>query len=662
MPWLTACVVALVGLWSAAPGLGWLDAGDFVTASAQLGVPHATGFPWQTQASYLFALIPASSIATRVSWWSVAGMAVAAFAWVELLRAAARDRTGLPSPAVTGAMSVATIGAMLATPTLAVHLRVPEVYAWVLGIAGLSVLWFDRWVRTARHAADLRWVALLGFALGLGIAHHALFRLWAPLTALAAVAAAPPALRRRAALLGISFGLFGLLAWAYLPAAALRDGPHNWGDPSSPLRFWRVIQASEIREAFGSQMGADLSVATRHLGELLRQLVGGLPALVIVGLVGLFARLGGARRGASAGLRLALAFATIELCYAVLLNPMGIRDLQVGQWLALVLAPLAVLDLHAVSSRVLRRHAGPWVLGLSTALCAGAAFMPPDPRAEAAPRDRAPEDLAAAVAGAAPPEAVVLPVSDSLTAALLHAWHVADARPDAFLVGRSGSSRSDHYRYAERHQPFALVAPGDPAFEPPFARTPDEIRARMTSLAMAAAPGHRIWWERMTRDPDVPTGWRLSSCWPMGELTPADLAPCPEQRQLAATPPFDAAWGRAAREASGAASQSYAAWLSEQHGAAGMDAAGRNDLPAAGASFARANELFVTATMTSNVAVILGRMGRLTEALEQLEAAWRLSPGSTTACRNGFAFAQAAHDPVATATWRERCQAVQAAP
>jgi hypothetical protein len=55
-------------------------------------------------------------------------------------------------------------------------------------------------------------------------------------------------------------------------------------------------------------------------------------------------------------------------------------------------------------------------------------------------------------------------------------------------------------------------------------------------------------------------------------------------------------------------------------------------------------------------------MGRLTEALEQLEAAWRLSPGSTTACRNGFAFAQAAHDPVATATWRERCQAVQAAP
>jgi hypothetical protein len=632
--WVASWVVAAVCVWNSTPGLGWLDAGDFATAGFTLGVPHPTGFPLLTQLTNLTGLLPAGSLGGRAAWLSAAATGGA----IGLLLAAL-----FRSPAGKVSALLVAVAALHGIATLSIHARTTEVYGLTL-LLGAAIIWLLARTDARRDAPDLRLSLLLGLLLGLGFAHHALFRLWAPAIVLLHLRQLPKPQRNRALLLGSSGAVVGGLANLYLVAAALRGGAHNWGDPSTLPALLRVLAGTEIREAFTGEMGS-FAHASEHLLEAVRQLGGVAPLLAccLMVLFGLLRwRTGG--EGAPAALTAVATMIAIEVVYAIFLNPMGLRDLQNLQWTALLLPLLGIASLERAAGPVPAKR---WLLPAAAVALAVMLRAPSDARAVGLAEDWSSEDLPFSALATAPSEAVLLPASDSLIAGTLFLQVVGDARPDLYLLGRSQASREATLRYLDARQPFTLLggAPesGDLA----------DLRPRFDRLlARAAASGHPVLWERLTRDTDLPSATVLTDCWPLAIATPGGN--CPVERRIS-TASLDVDFGQAARATSGAALPAYRSWLAEQQGARGSDAARAGDWRSALPAFAGAATLEPSSSRLSNLAVALANLGRSDEAFAALEAAWPLYPQSTKLCSNAASFPNT--NPETRARWAERCPA-----
>lgn len=633
--WVASLAIAAVCVWNTTPGLGWLDAGDFATASASLGVPHPTGFPLLTQLGTLVGLLPVGSLGTRTAWLSAVATGVAVWLLVDALFRGGSARA-VPLALLVAAASLHGIA------TLNIHARTTEVYALSL-LLGAALLRLVAAADERRDAPDLRLTALLGLTLGLGFAHHALFRLWAPAVVLIHLFQLPRELRARALAIGAFGAIAGGLANAYLVAAALRGGAHNWGDPSTLPALLRVLAGSEIREAFAGEMGGTSALGS-HLREAARQL-GGYAAIASAALLMLVGGLRGQREGIGgrAALRLAAVLVGLEVAYALLLNPMGLRDLQNLQWTALL---LPLLGLAWLGRANLPDAPARLLLPIAALTLAALLWPRSDDRADGVRNDWGAEDLALLALELAPAEPVVLPASDSLIAATLFAKVAGDARPDAYLVGRSQASRGATLRYIDARQPFSLLAPGEGD------RDLADLRPRFAEMvARAASQGHPVLWERLTRDSDLPATLQLTDCWPLAFA--AGGGACSPHRRIEGNPSMDASFGRDARSGAGAALPPYRNWLAEQHGASGSSAAQVGDWPRALPSFAAAATLAPSSSRFSNLAVALANLGRAPQAFEALEAAWPLYPQSTKLCGNAAAFPGASTE--VTAVWKARC-------
>ena len=630
--WVASWIVAAVCVWNGSPGLGWLDAGDFASAGFSLGVPHPSGFPLLTQLTNLAGLLPAGSLGGRSAWLSGAATAAAIGLLVAaLFRARASKALGF----------VVAVAALHGIATLSIHARTTEVYGLSL-LLGAALVWMLAQADVRRDAPDLRLSLLLGLLLGLGFAHHALFRLWAPAVVVLHLLQLPRQHRNRALLLGASGAVVGGLTNLYLVAAALRGGPHNWGDPSTLPALLRVLGGAEIREAFTGEMGS-LTHASEHLLEAVRQL-GGFAPIIAAGLLVLFGMMRWRRGGEQvpAALTAVATMIAIEVVYAIFLNPMGLRDLQNLQWTALLLPLLGIAWLERAEVPDSGKR---WLLPAAALALALLLRAPTDARAVGLANDWSAEDLAAMALAAAPPEAVVLPASDSLIAGTLFLQVAGDARPDLYLLGRSQASREAALRYLDARQPFTLL--GEPTERGDVA----DLRPRFDRLlARAAAAGHPVLWERLTRDTDLPAATVLTDCWPLAFATPGGS--CPVERRIG-TGSLDVGFGQSARANSGAALPAYRSWLAEQHGARGSDAARASDWARALPAFAGAATLEPSSSRLSNLAVTLANLGRSDEAFAALESAWPLYPQSTKLCSNAAAFPNT--NPEVRARWAARC-------
>lgn len=632
--WVAIWFVAAVCMWNGTPGLGWLDAGDFATAGFSLGVPHPTGFPLLTQLTNLAGLLPVGSLGGRSAWLSGAATAAAIGLLVVAL---CRDRASRPFAFVVA------VAALHGIATLSLNARTTEVYGLSL-LLGAALVWMLAQGDARRDTPDLRISLLLGLLLGLGFAHHALFRLWAPAVVLLHLRQLPASRRWRALSLGALGAFVGGLTNLYLVAAALRGGPHNWGDPSTLAALARVLAGSEIREAFTGEMGS-LAHASEHLLEAVRQL-GGVAPIVAATLMVMVGQLRWRRGGEQTPAALAAAgwMIAIEVIYAVFLNPMGLRDLQNLQWTALLLPLLGIAWLARAE---VPDGAKRWLLPVSTIALALLLRTPSDARAEGVADDWISEDLGAMALVTAPAEAVLLPASDSLIASTLFLKVAGDARPDLYLLGRSQASREASLRYIDAHQPFSLLG------EPPERGDLADLRPRFGRLlTRATEAGHVVFWERLTRDTDLPAATVLIDCWPLAVA--GATGRCPEERRIG-NGRLDAHWGEAGRSNAGAALPPYRGWLAEQHGARGSDAARSGDWPNALPAFAGAATLEPSSSRFSNLAVALANLGRTDEAFSALDAAWPLYPRSAKLCGNAAAFPNA--NPEVRARWTVRCPA-----
>src|SRR6476660_5936416 len=76
--WLAAGVPFVAYLWTASGSSYWLDAGEFVAASAQLDIAHPPGHPLTAMYGKLFTLLPLGPLAFRVAIGQAVAAALAA--------------------------------------------------------------------------------------------------------------------------------------------------------------------------------------------------------------------------------------------------------------------------------------------------------------------------------------------------------------------------------------------------------------------------------------------------------------------------------------------------------------------------------------------------------------------------------------------------------
>jgi hypothetical protein len=404
-------------------GPTWLDSGELGAAAWQLGSPHPTGFPLHGALARALSLVPVGELAYRLHLASAVAAALAMY-WLVLLVA----QVGRHEPAawIGGAAGALLLGAAL---TFARQATVTEVYAPTAAVLCGTLYLYDRVAR----GADARVGLCLALVAGLGIGAHASFRMLVPLP----LAALLFIRLRRGARWPLLAPLIAIGAGAaihmMLPvrSATGRTAAVDWGHPSRAGELFDHVTAQEIRDSFaGEMMAAEPLVvvdsAARFLGGVGDQ----------VGALGLFAALAGAlflvRDRRSRWLFAALAVVGAgDAFYAIWLNPMGIDDGQVGVPLLVAIGALAGVGIAWLGR--FSGRAGPFSAAAAGALVLVPAVLVSLP-ALAPPADA--RRYAESALEAAPPRAILLSQSDSLSAGLLFLQVVEGARPDVSALVR----------------------------------------------------------------------------------------------------------------------------------------------------------------------------------------------------------------------------------
>ncbi len=595
-------------------GLFWLDAGDFVTASALLGVPHPTGFPLYTLLGKLAALVPFGPIAFRLSLLSGVFAGVASGVVTLLLYQLTPSH---PRPARFVAATLAAVALWL-TDVGAMAGRTPDVYSLQLAaLAGCLLLALRLYERYSRRTL---WT--LGLLTGLGMANHAEFRLFAPLFLLAALVAACRARRGRfvPALGGwlVAAGL-GLTPYVYLLLAGRRGSYHVWGAPQSLGGVWEHVWGRSIRLGFEDEVlgmsGARLAqAASRLLDQVVIDF--GWPLLVLASL-GVVAVVVSHR---FTGL-LALAVLVADVAYSVAINPMGLADAQNGAptYLVIVLGLGAAVLLGVRLLHAITRSYPLGVVRITEVLAATAvllfALTTGSPAYRGLPGDWGAEDLGYEALQTVPSGALVLTDSEALAASRLYLAGVGGLRPDTQALSRHELYNGQILRQRQADGPFALVSADDGRLlEGGIAATEQRFEARLRAMLFEAwRHGRPVAWEGGRASDSAPYANRLSLGFPLHRLEASPLA-TPSVR-----PPH--------ASLRAPASQFARSWLATYHNFVGAHAFRSQDLEAAARAFTVAAQLAPGFDKPLvNLGLVRALQGDVAEAILQTEAALRRNP------------------------------------
>jgi len=477
--------------WTAAPAAGWMDCGELGAAAFHLGVPHPTGFPAWVIACKAFTLVPLGTVAVRANL-SSALFACALFALLAaFLRELGRSRA-LPAPAVVGAVAACGL-ALASSPVAVMHSTAAEVYALSAALCVAAAAAAGRLLPGTADRGDPRpRVAGIALLVAAGPLVHA---------EIAIAAALPLGLfflldgeKRRAVLGG------GLLAGLVLAGGALfllvrsRTGPPlDWGDPETVPALLAHLSGGRIRAAFGDRMLSLPQLETNArllLGFAAENVPPFAAALAAAGTAFLL------RRGRAAGVAVIL-LAAAGAAYVLFVNPMGMRDRQVGMVIVALVALAAGAGaawIAAAAARAAGMLGGrpatalvlPWsAAALMAALLAPAALFPG--RLFRPARDRTPVRWAENAWKQAPPFTIVLCESDNLCAISLYLQSVEGERPDLLVLPRQHLWDDRMLALKTRRHHGALAAR--------LAPLPRDAGKRLAALVAWAQGRHDVAWE-----------------------------------------------------------------------------------------------------------------------------------------------------------------------
>lgn len=241
-------IAFLVYLRTLSPGLHFGDGPEFATAAHVLGIPHPTGYPLYILLLKLWLILTVGGeVILRTTLFNAVCMAAAAGLAtgivLDLLRA------GFPGWSDKSRLIAAACGA-LGGAFLRFHWSnavVTEVYA----LQFLLTLGFVRSLQLFVAAREGRFIAMAAMFLGLALANHrmSLFLVLPFFTAWAVAWRGRWLSRwRRPALLSTAAIAAGLALYLYLPLRAAARPPLNWGNPTTPARFFDHVQGGRFVE------------------------------------------------------------------------------------------------------------------------------------------------------------------------------------------------------------------------------------------------------------------------------------------------------------------------------------------------------------------------------------------------------------------------------
>ena len=395
-----------------------------MTAALTHGVPHPSGYPtYQLLLAAALRLAPGEP-ARIGNWLSAISAALAVALLSDLAR---RTLTGQPWRNVAALAA----GLIFATsPGLWSQAVITEVYASnaLVVVALLWLMW--RW-REAAVAGQRAWpwLAGAGLALGLGLGNHLTLALMLP----GLIVWMWP--QRRAILHQGSWGTrvlplaglaLGLATYAYLPWAASRVPPINWGGPNTPEGFAWLASGALYRDlVFGVPLAYLPGRVAAWGEEAGRQLGGGVWGALIA-LLGLWHLERVNRAWWWTTLLIVLAYSAYAIGYnagdsSVYLIPVwAVACLWFAQGVAWIAQRLAAWRGQRWAA------VGLIVLALGLPLIAAAWHWPQMDLS----RDRAARDFVDAALATAAPGAVILVGGDEPTFALWYARYGLQRRPD----------------------------------------------------------------------------------------------------------------------------------------------------------------------------------------------------------------------------------------
>lgn len=232
----------LVHALTAARAVTFSDSGDFLMAIAGIGNCHGPGYPLFIMTAKVFSwLVPVGSLAFRVSLLSglFASLAGCLIYWA--IFKMTRSRIG-------GAVAAIVF---LFSYTFWYQTAIPETYGLNVFFFSLLLVLMLRWERLIkdglRRNAD-NTLALFALIFGLALTNHfsALFLL--PAFLFFAIDTDWRAVFNiRNVLKMVAFFVIGLLPYIYEPTAAFRGPYYNYGDPSTPVNWYRHVTLFYLR-------------------------------------------------------------------------------------------------------------------------------------------------------------------------------------------------------------------------------------------------------------------------------------------------------------------------------------------------------------------------------------------------------------------------------
>lgn len=254
-PILVGILALTLFLMTLAPTVTAEDSGELIAAAWHFGIPHPPGYPlWTILCGIFVHIIHAGSVAFRANLFSaVCSSAAAAVAYAAI-------REMRVSKPVAAAAALIWIWSRWSWSQSVIT----EVYA-LNSLLTAGILWCGlRWSNVGRN----RLLIVASLLLGLGMSNHHTIGLVGLAVALWILL-----LRLRLIfdwkLVLVCTGMFlvGLLPYSYLYIRAADEPAINWGDPSTPRRFWEHVSRHHYG-AFGPQKVHE----PRSLPRLMRQL------------------------------------------------------------------------------------------------------------------------------------------------------------------------------------------------------------------------------------------------------------------------------------------------------------------------------------------------------------------------------------------------------
>jgi hypothetical protein len=228
-----------------AASISWGDSPELTSAAYFAGVPHPTGYPLYMTLAHVFMRVwPFGSIAHRMNLLAaLSGAAAVALIYLLLLRSSHSRWASLVT-----ALAFAFSTTFWSQAVIAEHY--PFEILCIAGVLGCVLTW-DR--RGERH-----WLFTSALVYGLCLTHHMMSLLLAP--GLLYFALTSPHRRQflRELPRTIPLVLLPLSLYLYLPLAALRDPPMNWGDPRTWDRFIRHVTGRQYHSAMFHMTHAQL--------------------------------------------------------------------------------------------------------------------------------------------------------------------------------------------------------------------------------------------------------------------------------------------------------------------------------------------------------------------------------------------------------------------